>query len=108
MALTVFFSAFKYPGAWRASADVRTEVTEGAMTEFFYELERMKDEAVPEAELEEVKRSLVARFALSLERPHEPPQLFDDARDLWLCMGLLGQVSGTGDGCDLGNGSDDG
>ena len=84
-----FFSAFKYPGAWRASADVRTEVTEGAMTEFFYELERMKDEAVPEAELEEVKRSLVARFALSLERPTSllsystTREIYGFARDYW-------------------------
>jgi len=39
------------------------------MTEFRYELGRMRDEPVAEAELEEVKRSIVARFALSLERP---------------------------------------
>ena len=39
------------------------------MTEFLYELGRMRDEPVAEAELEEVKRSIVARFALSLERP---------------------------------------
>ena len=64
-----FFSALKYPGSWRASADVRTEVTDGGMTEFLYELGRMRDEPVAEAELEEVKRSIVARFALSLERP---------------------------------------
>ncbi len=62
------FSALKYPGAWRASADVRTEVTDGGMTEFLYELERMRDELVSSAELEEVKRSIVAGFALSLER----------------------------------------
>ena len=63
------FSALKYPGSWRASANVRTEVTDGSMTEFLYELGRMRDELVAEDELEEVKRSIVARFALSLERP---------------------------------------
>ena len=63
------FSALKYPGSWRASANVRTEVTDGGMTEFLYELGRMRDELVAEDELEEVKRSIVARFALSLERP---------------------------------------
>ncbi len=63
------FSALKYPGSWRASADVRTEVTGGALTEFLFELGRMRDEPVAEAELEEVKRSIVAGFALSLERP---------------------------------------
>ncbi len=62
------FSALKYPGSWRASADVRTEVTDGSMTEFLYELGRMRDELVAGAELDEVKRSIVARFALSLER----------------------------------------
>lgn len=63
------FSALKYPGFWRAFADVRTEVTEGALEEFFYEIQRIRDETVPTSELDEVKRSMVARFALSLERP---------------------------------------
>jgi len=39
------------------------------MTEFLYELGRIRDEAVPEKELEEAKRAMVANFALSLERP---------------------------------------
>ena len=63
------FSALKYPGAWSAYADVRTEVTDGAMTEFLEEIRRIREEKVPEVELEEVKRSIVAGFALSLERP---------------------------------------
>ena len=63
------FSALKYPGAWNAYADVRTEVTDGAMTEFLKEIRRIREEKVPEAELEEVKRSIVAGFALSLEQP---------------------------------------
>jgi zinc protease len=65
------FSALKYPGPWRAYGDVRTEVTEGAMTEFFREFERLRSESVPTAELEEAKRSLVASFALSLESQAE-------------------------------------
>ena len=48
---------------------MRTEVTEGAMTEFFKEIRRMRDDKVPEMELEESKRSIVAGFALSLEQP---------------------------------------
>jgi predicted Zn-dependent peptidase len=59
--------ALKYPGPWRAYADVRTEVTEGAMTEFLREIRRMSQERVPAAELEETKRSIVGNFALSLE-----------------------------------------
>jgi predicted Zn-dependent peptidase len=63
------FVALKYPGPWSAGGDVRTEVTEGAMTEFMKELNRIRDEKVGEAELEEQKRSIVAGFALSLESP---------------------------------------
>ncbi len=63
------FSALKYPGAWNAFADVRTEVTDPAMTEFFNEIRRIREEAVPASELDEVKRSIVAGFALSLEQP---------------------------------------
>ena len=48
---------------------MRSEVTEGAMTEFFNEIRRIRDEPVPAKELEESKRSIVAGFALSLEQP---------------------------------------
>jgi predicted Zn-dependent peptidase len=65
------FTAVKYPGPWRAGGDVRTEVTEGAMTEFFKEFQRIRDEKVPASELDEAKRAIVAGFALSLERPTE-------------------------------------
>ncbi|HKY28897.1 MAG TPA: pitrilysin family protein [Pyrinomonadaceae bacterium] len=65
------FTALKYPGPWSAGGDVRTEVTEGAMTEFLKELNRIRDEKVPLAELEEQKRSIVAGFALSLESPSQ-------------------------------------
>jgi predicted Zn-dependent peptidase len=61
------FTAVKFPGPWRAYGDVRTEVTEGAMTEFFREINRIRDERVPESELEDAKRAIVASFALSLE-----------------------------------------
>ncbi len=63
------FTAVKYPGPWSAGGDVRTEVTEGALNELVYELKRIRDEAVPAAELEEKKRAIVAAFALSLESP---------------------------------------
>ncbi len=65
------FSALKYPGAWQAQGDVRTEVTDGAMKEFLHEFRRIRDEAVPADELGEAQRSLVARFALSLEKPDQ-------------------------------------
>ena len=57
-----FFTAVKYPGPWRAGGDVRTEVTEPAMTEFLKEIDRIRDEKVPVDELEENKRAVVARL----------------------------------------------
>ena len=68
--------ALKFPGPWRAWADVRTEVTEGALTEFLNEIRRIREEKVPEAELTEAKNAMVANFALSLE---QPPQLLSYA-----------------------------
>ena len=48
---------------------MRTEVTEGALGEFFHELRRIREEPVSGAELEASKRAIVASFALSLEQP---------------------------------------
>jgi zinc protease len=63
--------ARKYVGPWTAGGDLRTEVTGGAMTEFLRELNRIRDEKVPDEELDAAKRSVVARFALSLESPQQ-------------------------------------
>jgi predicted Zn-dependent peptidase len=65
------FTALKYPGPWTANSEVRTEVTDGAMTEFLHEIRRIREEKVPAAELDEGKRSVVANFALSLESPQQ-------------------------------------
>ena len=48
---------------------MRTEVTAGALVEFFKEIGRIRDQTVPAAELEDSKRAIAARFALSLEQP---------------------------------------
>jgi predicted Zn-dependent peptidase len=61
----------KWAAPWIASSSMRTDATEGAMTEFFHEINRIRDEKVPEADLEEDKRSVVAGFALSLESPSQ-------------------------------------
>jgi zinc protease len=63
------FTAVRYAGPWTASGDVTAGVTEGAMREFFHEINRLRDEAVPDAELDEARRAVVANFALSLEQP---------------------------------------
>jgi zinc protease len=61
--------AGQFIGPWVANSEVRSDVTGGAMTEFFNEIRRICTEPVPEEELNRNKRAIVARFALSLERP---------------------------------------
>ena len=63
------FTALRYPGPWRAGGNMRTEVTAGALVEFFNEIRRIREQTVPPAELEDGKRAIAARFALSLEQP---------------------------------------
>jgi predicted Zn-dependent peptidase len=63
------FGGSKFKGTWISSSEVRTEVTEGAMKEFMYELNRMRDEVVPAEELDNAKRAIIGSFALSLEQP---------------------------------------
>jgi predicted Zn-dependent peptidase len=83
------FTAVKYPGPWRAGGDMRTEVTDGAMTEFLKEIRRIREENVPPAELDESKRSVVASFALSLESPEQllsyaiTRKIYDLPDDYW-------------------------
>ena len=63
------FGGSKFRGTWTSSSEVRTDVTEGAMKEFMYELNRLRTETVPAEELENAKRAIVGSFALSLEQP---------------------------------------
>ena len=83
------FTAVRYPGPWRAGGNMRTEVTEGALAEFFNEIRRIREEKVPLAEMEESKRSIVASFALSLEQPSRvlafaiTRKLYDLPTDYW-------------------------
>jgi zinc protease len=63
------FSGTKFRGVFLSNSEVRTDVTEGAMTEFMYELNRIRNEKVSSTELENAKRALVGTFALSLEQP---------------------------------------
>jgi zinc protease len=64
-------SAGRYTGDWRASTDVRAEVTEPALRELLGEVSRLRDERVADKEFRDVKRSMVAAFALSLESPDQ-------------------------------------
>ncbi|HWP60134.1 MAG TPA: pitrilysin family protein [Candidatus Acidoferrales bacterium] len=63
------FTAVEYPGAWSATTDVRTEVTEGALKEILNEIRRIRDAQVGDAELADAKRAAIASFALALEQP---------------------------------------
>jgi predicted Zn-dependent peptidase len=63
------FGSSKYRGTWNASSEVRTEVTDGAMKEFKYELTRLGTEKVSVDELENAKHAIIGGFALSLEQP---------------------------------------
>ena len=63
------FGGSKFRGTWVSSSEVRTDVTEGAMKEFMYELNRLRNDKVPADELANAKRAIVGSFALSLEQP---------------------------------------
>lgn len=65
------FSSDIYAGSWAASSPVRTPVTDGAMTQFVYEFKKINDEPVPQDELNESERAIIAGFALSLEQPQQ-------------------------------------
>jgi predicted Zn-dependent peptidase len=63
------FGGTRFRGTWWSGAEVRTEVTQGAMKEFMFELNRLRDTPVPAEELENAKRAIIGGFALSLEQP---------------------------------------
>jgi len=63
------FTSDIYPGVWRANTEVRNAVTDGSLHELMEEFKRIRAEPVPEPELDEARRAIVASFALSLEQP---------------------------------------
>lgn len=63
------FQPSDFVGPWEATSEVRTPVTDAAMTEFLKEFERIRNEKVPASELQDAERSIVSQFALSLEQP---------------------------------------
>lgn len=54
-------------GSFRATAEVRTAVTGASLKEFFYELERIRDEDVSDKEIMNAKSYLTGVFPLRLE-----------------------------------------
>jgi zinc protease len=64
-------SATRHRGSWSATTDVRTDVTDPALADLLAEIAGMRDKPVPETELNDAKRAIVAGFALSLENPQQ-------------------------------------
>jgi zinc protease len=64
------FNATRIPGSWSAFTDVRSEVTDGALTDLIDEIRQMRDVALTDKELADAKKALIASFALSLESPN--------------------------------------
>ena len=56
-------------GSFNAGAQVRNAVTDSAIIELVKEMNRMRDEKVPVAELQVVKNVLAGQFSQSLEQP---------------------------------------
>ncbi|MES2628959.1 MAG: insulinase family protein [Bacteroidota bacterium] len=59
----------KYTGYFNAFASVRNDVTDSSVTEFLYEMNRMRNEPVTEAEYSRIKNYMNGSFARSLESP---------------------------------------
>jgi zinc protease len=73
-------SSDPFVGSWAATTNVRTEVTEPALRDLLDELRQMREIPVPDKELADSKRALVAQFALSLESPN---QILGYSLDSW-------------------------
>ncbi|REJ78625.1 MAG: insulinase family protein [Acidobacteria bacterium] len=59
--------AKRFGGSFEANAEVRTAVTGDSLKEFFYELERIRKEAVPATELEDAQNYLTGVFPIRVE-----------------------------------------
>lgn len=75
------YSAFmlnKYAGAFKATAETRNEVTAPAIKETLAEIQRMRDEPMPDAELELQRQYNVGNYLLSLESAGRTAQRVQD------------------------------
>ncbi|MBN1448197.1 MAG: insulinase family protein [Bacteroidetes bacterium] len=61
------FDARKQPGPFAAGAEVRNEVTDRAIEEILYEMERIRETPVDPEELEKVKNYVTGSFPLQIE-----------------------------------------
>ena len=63
------FGSSRIVGSWTASTDVRSEVTDAALTDLIDEIRQMRETPVTEKELSDAKRAIVGGFARLLENP---------------------------------------
>lgn len=81
------FDTRRQAGTFEATAEVRTPVTGDSLKEFFYELNRIRDEKVPSQELMDAKNFLTGVFPLRAETQEgltnmiTSQQLFDLSSD---------------------------
>ena len=61
------FDLRRLAGSFEATAEVRTAVTGDSLKEFFYELNRIRDEKVTQAELDDAKNFLTGVFPIRAE-----------------------------------------
>jgi zinc protease len=61
------FDSRRLAGSFEASAEVRTEVTGDSLKEFFYELNRIRDEKVGDSEIRDAKNFLTGVFPIRAE-----------------------------------------
>lgn len=59
--------ARRLAGSFRETAEVRTPVTGASLKEFFYELDRIRNEVVPEKEIKDAKSFLTGVFPIQIE-----------------------------------------
>ena len=58
-------------GYWQATAEVRTEVTDSALSEMLRQVDRIRTATIPDSELAAVKGFLVGSFPLTIETPSQ-------------------------------------
>lgn len=62
-------SSDEHVGKFMAFADIRTLATDSAITQFFVEMNKIRNEKVGVEELEAAKRNMAGGFSIALERP---------------------------------------
>jgi hypothetical protein len=81
------YSSFSRPlgtGAFRATAEVRTEVTDSSVAELVRQMQRLRGEIVPDSEITNAKDFVTGSFPLSIETPEQVANQVANARLLGL------------------------